>query len=98
MTRSTSLAAPASAAAVAAASLVSATVASAPIPGRAARRAWSRPGGGPPPAHPARTEAPGDLDGHLARVPGCAEDQDRLAGLDRNPAAQRDPRRHGRVH
>ena len=39
-----------------------------------------------------------DLDGHRPGIAGRAEDEHALAGLDRDAAAQRDPRRHRRVH
>ena len=45
-----------------------------------------------------RAETPGDLDGHLAGVPGGPEDENVLPGLERHPLAQRDPGGHGRVH
>ena len=48
--------------------------------------------------HASGAEQPGDLDRHQAGVPGRAEHQDALAGLDRYAAPQRHPRRHGRVH
>ena len=47
---------------------------------------------------PPGAESLGHLDGHRAGVAGRAEHQDRLTGLDRDAAAQRDPRRHRRVH
>ena len=45
-----------------------------------------------------RAEMPGDLDGHLAGVPGGPEDEHVLPGPERHPLAQRDPGGHGRVH
>jgi hypothetical protein len=38
------------------------------------------------------------LNGHRSGVAGGAEDEDALAGLDRNPATQGHPGRHRRIH
>ena len=69
-------------------------VTSAPSAVSSARRAGVAAGGD----HLGGAEPLGDLDRHPAGVAGRAEDQDALPALEVDAAAQRDPRRHHRVH
>ena len=94
MTMSTSAAAAASALAVASASSVSWTTSSAPAEVSAAQPARIAAGAD----HAPGAEPLGHLHGHRPGVAGRAEDEDALPGVDRNAAAQGDPRRHRRVH
>ena len=91
---STSAAAAASAPAVASASSVSRTTSSAPAGTSALQAARVAAGAD----HAARAEPPGHLHRHRAGVAGRAEDEYALTRLERHPAAQRDPRRHRRIH
>ena len=94
MTMSVSAAAAASALPVASLSSVSWTTSSAPTAVSALEPARVTSGAD----HPPGAEQLGHLDGHRSRVAGRAEDEHALSWLDRNAAAQGDPRRHRRVH